>query len=548
MADNRNQSLLSSGDALFLYFEREGQPINVASVSVLEGVVPLDRCREFIESKVPLIPRYMQRVVAPLYNIDLPAWEYDPEFDVRNHVREVVLKRGTEAEFKDVAGRILSTTLDRNRPLWDFTLVQGLKGNRTGAVIRMHHCLADGIAGVGLLNALMDPSPTPPRLPKDKEHFQIPPRQTGEKSLLNGLISSSVTAVQRILAAESELLTLAKQVIAGVEKQTETAATQAEPAPNPDARIPLMDELKRVLPELAAAPNRLPFNVVCRGPQKFNWAEIPLAEIKAVKQACGATVNDVVLAVVTSTVRRYAELHGVQLKKQRVRIIVPVNIRGNAQASDLGNRITFLPVDIPLDIVDPRKLIDAVRAAVARARSAHMAELVGLLGTWLATIPNALQALVGPLVSQLPLSLCNLICTNVPGPQVPLYFLGHRLLSCHPYVPIGGEMGMNCAVLTYDGTAFFGFTGDAHAIPDLKLLDKLLEASFAELLKAVGLHRPRRNRVRSRPHAAPVPAATPAAPKVVVAPVTTASPAESAREPEAKAAAGEEAIPLRVGA
>ena len=99
MADNRNQSLLSYGDALFLYFEREGQPINVASVSVLEGVVPLDRCREFIESKVPLIPRYMQRVVAPLYNIDLPAWEYDPEFDVRNHVREVVLKRGTEAEF-----------------------------------------------------------------------------------------------------------------------------------------------------------------------------------------------------------------------------------------------------------------------------------------------------------------------------------------------------------------------------------------------------------------------------------------------------------------
>ena len=221
--------------------------------------------------------------------------------------------------------------------------------------------------------------------------------------------------------------------------------------------------------------------------------EIPLAEIKAIKQACGATVNDVVLTVVTSTVRRYAELHGVRLKGQRVRIIVPVNIRGNEQATDLGNRITFIPVDIPLDIVDPRKLIDAVRAAVARARSAHLAELVGLLGSWLATIPNALQALVGPLVSQLPLSLCNLICTNVPGPQIPLYFLGHRLLACHPYVPIGGEMGMNCAVLTYDGTAFFGFTGDAQAIPDLRLLDKLLSASFAELLKAVGFRRPRRN-------------------------------------------------------
>jgi diacylglycerol O-acyltransferase len=307
-----------------------------------------------------------------------------------------------------------------------------------------------------------------------------------------------------------------------------------------------------VLPELAAIPNRLPFNAVCRGPQKFNWAEIPLADIKAAKQACDATVNDVVLTVVTSTVRRYAELHGVRLKGQRVRIIVPVNLRADGQAKDLGNRITFLPVDIPLDIVDPRKLIDAVRVAVARARSAHLAELVGLFGTWLGTIPNALQALVGPLVSQLPLSLCNLICTNVPGPQVPLYFLGHRLLSCYPYVPIGGEMGMNCAVLTYNGTAFFGFTGDAHAIPDLKLLDKLLTTSFAELQKAVSLRRPPRNYVRPKPRATPVPAATPSTPAIAVARERISSPAESMKEPETKAVeektAGEKPISLKMWA
>jgi diacylglycerol O-acyltransferase len=234
-------------------------------------------------------------------------------------------------------------------------------------------------------------------------------------------------------------------------------------------------------------------------------------------------------------------LHDVRLKGQRVRIIVPVNIRGSAQTSDLGNRITFLPVDIPLDIADPRRLIDAVRAAVARARSAHLAELVGLLGSWIGAIPNALQAIVGPLISQLPLSLCNLICTNVPGPQVPLYFLGHRLLSCHPYVPIGGEMGMNCAVLTYDGTAFFGFTGDAHSIPDLRVLDKLLSASFAELLKAVGVRQTRPSRKRAEPQGKPVPATAKSAAKiakVVVAPETIASPAESASEPEAKAIAG----------
>ncbi len=162
--------------------------------------------------------------------------------------------------------------MDRHRPLWDFTLVHGLKGNRTGAVIRMHHCLADGIAGVGLLTALLDPSPTPPPKPKEKEPLHAPPRPLGEKSLLNDLISSSMSAVKRFLAAESELLALTKQVIAGVEEQPEAAEARAESATNPEARTPLLDELQRVLPDVAATPNRLPFNVVCRGPQKFNWA------------------------------------------------------------------------------------------------------------------------------------------------------------------------------------------------------------------------------------------------------------------------------------
>lgn len=494
MPDLPNPNSLSSGDALFLYFERQGQPVNVASVNVFEGVIALDRCIEFIESRLPLIPRYLQRVVTAPYNIDLPTWEFDPSFDIRNHVRELTLERGTEAEFKAVAGKILSTALDRKRPLWDFTLLHGLKGNRTGAILRMHHCLADGIAGVGLMNALMDPSPTP--LPaKAKEHLPPPPRPAGQKSLLDDLITSSMTTIKRFLAAESELLTLAKQAVAGPEKQSGTGETKGEPG-KPEVPFSLLDEVARVLPEMGTPPDRLPFNVVCRGPQKFNWAEIPLAEIKAVKDACGATVNDVVLATVTSTVRRYAELHGVQVEGRRLRIIVPVNVRGEGKAGEFGNRITFFPVDIPLDIEESPQLIDAVRAAVMRVRNAHLPELVGLLGTWIGAIPTALQAIVGPVASQLPLSLCNLICTNVPGPQTPLYFFGHRMLSCYPYVPIGGEMGMNCAILSYDGVAYFGFTGDAHAIADLKVLDKILNTSFASLRKAAGVRPPRRKRSR----------------------------------------------------
>ena len=160
MPDLPKPNSLSSGDALFLYFERQGQPVNVASVNVFEGVIPLDGCIKFIESRLPHIPRYLQRVVSAPYNIDLPTWEFDPDFDIRKHVREMTLEHGTEAEFKKAAGSILSTSFDRKRPLWDFTLLHGLKGNRTGAILRMHHCLADGIAGVGLMNALMDTSPT----------------------------------------------------------------------------------------------------------------------------------------------------------------------------------------------------------------------------------------------------------------------------------------------------------------------------------------------------------------------------------------------------
>ena len=509
MADNHARNSLSSSDALFLYLERAGQPVNVASVNVFEGILTLRRCIEFIEAKLPLIPRYRQRVAAPVYNIDLPAWEYDPEFDLRNHVREVTLEHGNEAEFKAVAGRVLSTNLVRNRPLWDLTLVHGLAGHRTGAILRMHHCLADGIAGVELLGKLLDPDPNPPPFAEQAPGPVPPVPAAGEGSLLSGLITSYMSGLKRILAAETEVLAMAKQVMNGGANQTKPVEATSTPSPKQTQTprppgmpttvhetIPVVNELQRLLPELAT-PTRLPFNVVCHGPQQFNYAEIALPDIKAVKDACEATVNDVVLAVVTSTVRRYAELHKVPLAGRTLRIVVPVNLRPQGEAGEFGNRITFLPVDIPLDVADPRKLVEAVQAAVVRARSAHLPELVGLVGTLLGAIPTAFQAVIGPLFSQLPLSLCNLICTNVPGPTVPLYFAGHLLLSCYPYVPIGGEMGMNCAVLTYNDIAYFGFTGDAKAITDLHRLDKLLKASFAELRKACDV-RPQTRR-NSRP-------------------------------------------------
>jgi diacylglycerol O-acyltransferase / wax synthase len=205
---------LSWGDALFLYLEREGTPLNIASVSMFEGVIPLEACRESIVSKLPLLPRYRQRVISPPFNIGLPHWEFDPTFDVRNHVFEVTLKRGTDAEFKAVAGKILSQTMNRERPLWDLVLVRGLKGDRTGLIARIHHCLADGVAGVGLMNVVMDSSPVPRPIRAGKRSPRTRPRHHAPPSLLDGWITSYFDAVQQILSMQSDVLNVTQSVVA----------------------------------------------------------------------------------------------------------------------------------------------------------------------------------------------------------------------------------------------------------------------------------------------------------------------------------------------
>lgn len=486
---------LSSGDALFLHLEREGMPLNVASLSIFDGIISLRACRKFIASKVPHIPRYHQRLMTSPFNLGLPRWEDDPEFDIRNHVTEVMLKTGTGAELKKVAGQVLSKVMDRSRPLWDFTLVQGLKSNRTAIITRMHHCLADGLAGVSLLTAIMDDRPDPGPNPKpDKK--ALGSRRPQPPTLLNELITSSLSLAQQILVAQREVTAMVEHAL----------TPKAEHKPSPDLNkfasngaIPSPDQWAQYMPELGSATQPLPFNRICRGPQKFACAEISLSEIKAVKNAFGATVNEVVLTVFTDMFRRYSEIRGVNPRGRLLRVVVPVNIRGGESASHLGNRITFLPVSIPLGIRNPRKLLKAIQQRMAFLKNAHVAECVGLFGTVLGTIPTAAQMLIAPIVSQLPLGLCNTICTNVPGPQAPLYMLGHKLIRCFPYVPIGGDIGINCALLTYDGIAHFGFTGDSHAAPDLGVLEKLLLSSFAELQKLAGLRpepRPRKMRAR----------------------------------------------------
>jgi diacylglycerol O-acyltransferase len=468
MTESHQSNSFSWGDALFLYIERPGQPLSMACVSIFDGAIPLKACRDFVESQLPLIPRYRQHVVFPPFHLGLPSWELDPDFDIRNHIRQITLRRGTDEQLKTIASEIVSTSLDRHRPLWDLTLVRGLQGGRTGMVARIHHCLADGLAGVGIMNVLMNPSPLPQAPPRKKAAAPAAPPRDAGAALLDTLMKSYFSAVKGALTLHSEALNIAHEALA-----------------NPNG--PLAD-LVKVMPELASPAERLPFNIVCQGPQRFAWTEVPMADIQAIRQRCGGTVNDVILTVVTAAIRRYAELRGTRVKGRSARIMIPVNIRGGDNVSELGNRISFLPVTLPLDIRDPQKLFAFVRERMEYLKRARAAEFVGFAGGLFATIPTALWAAIGPVASQLPLSLCNIICTNVPGPQVPLYLLGRKMLAWYPYVPIGGEMGVNCAILSYNGMAYFGFTCDVHAVPDPAHLEKFVDASFAELRHSSSKH------------------------------------------------------------
>jgi diacylglycerol O-acyltransferase len=473
-----NDDRLSWGDTVFLNLEREDMPLNVASVCVFEREIPLKDSVRFVESRLPLLPCYLKRVVPPPLNIGLPRWEYDPGFDIRNHVKEVTLKHGSEAELKALAGKIFSTVMDRQHPLWDLTFVHGLKGKRSALIFRLHHCLADGIAGVGIMHVLMDTTPAVPRLPRRKLQIPVTPPRGTFTALTSGIVETYSDLVKRVLDGYVDVTSMAGRLAANGEKTGS-------------------GEFSHLLPELNLSTERLRFNVLYRGPQKFGWVEIPLAEIKGIKSACGTSVNDVILALVTATIRRYLELHGDDVKGRQFRMMIPVNLRGNESPGELGNRISLVPVTVPLDIRDARKLLATVHERTELLKRAHAAELVSLAGGWLSMIPSSAQSVAGHVISRLPFTPFNMVCTNVPGPQYPLYFLGRKLLHCYPYVPIGGEMALNCAILTYNGTAYFGFSGEVNAVPDLPRLETFLKASFAELRKAAGV-RPPHKEDRSR--------------------------------------------------
>jgi len=464
---------LSPADAAFLYLERKEIPLHIASVSIFESPIPFKEFVASIRSRLHLVPRYLQIAVVPPWNLGSPTWEYDPNFDIYKHIFHVTLDApGGEAELEALAGRILSHPLDRKRPLWDMHVIDGLKDGRGAIIWRLHHALADGVSGTELLKVMLDSTPEGPAK-IGRARYRIPPRQAS-KSKKDPLFETVRSSLEGLLALENGLLSFG-QTLLDEQKRNELKG--------------LLD----LLPELAASVERLPFNKPCTGERKFSWTEFSLADVQAVREAVGGTVNDIVLAVLTRALARYVKLHGQSVVNRFVRIVCPVNLRPADHHEGLGNQISFLPVALPMDAGGPTRTLQAVTARTETLKHCGALGFVGLAAKWLAAAPLPLQALFWQSIPEiiLPVPALNMICTNVMGSPTPLYALGRKMLAAYPQVPTGYDLGVGCAAHSYNGKLFFGLIADTHAAPDVDRLRDFVAQSFAELREAAALEKSR---------------------------------------------------------
>jgi diacylglycerol O-acyltransferase / wax synthase len=480
MPNTPGSDRLTALDALFVYLEKKEMPLHIGSVSVVDGPIPLKRLQALMEAKLPLIARYRQRIVFSPLNIGHPTWEWDPDFDLQRHFHQVRLEHGTNEELEAVAGDLFGQQMDRDRPLWDMTVVDGLEGGRSALIARIHHCLVDGISGVALMNLLMDKTPKPPRFPK-KQPFHAPPLPNAGSRLLDAVLTSYSEISNRMLSVQRDALDLAKALLDG----TPFGSLDQFPGAMPFWRV-----------------ERLPFNKPVLGPRKMAWTEFRLSDFKAIGKSVGAKVNDVALAVVTAAVREYCELHGHSMKGRSMRVMVPVSLRNETDPQGFGNQISLIPVQVPLDLTDPVALLHAIHRETEALKNGSIADVIALSAKFLAILPIPLQAAVGNIVGNvLPLPPWNMVCTNVPGPQFPLYLLGREVLTYYPYVPIGNDMGLCCAIESYNGKLFFNFSADSAAVPDLARLRDLLNETYAELREKSGVAGPMEEK-QSRPRPA----------------------------------------------
>jgi len=367
----------------------------------------------------------------------------------------------------NLAGRLFSPMMDRQKPLWDIYLVYGLEGKRTAMIARVHHCMVDGVSGVDLLKIVLDISPEIPTIAPPPARAPQPPRPDATRRFFDTLLGNMQEGMNRWMEFQTGLLNLSQSFIDERTRQS-------------------MQETSGLIPELALPVSLMPFNKQCSGDRKLVWSTFSFAEARAIRGALGGTVNDVVLTTLSGAVSKYVALHDQKTEGRSLRVMVPVSLRRDDQRGALGNLVSMLPVEIPLDLKDPVERFKYVNRKTAAMKSGRVAEGLNLFSALMGILPAPVHAFAGALAAT-PIPAFNMVSTNVPGPQVPLYAMGKRMIAYYPYVPVGYAIGCGCAIMSYDQNLYFGLTSDTQAMPDVEKLKDALEQSFIELRAAAGV-------------------------------------------------------------
>jgi diacylglycerol O-acyltransferase len=467
MAENRFGHRLSLQDSAFVFFEREEAPLHLGSLGIYEGRIPFQRLVDHLGARIPLIPRYRQRLMFVPFNVDLPTWEDDPNFDILDHIHRVSLPApGNDDQLARLAGELFSHPLSRTKPLWEIYLIEDLAGDRTGLLAKVHHCMIDGVSGIELLMVVLDISPEP-----------SPPPQREEPPYAPSAIAGADTR-------------LADALFHRVDQAVQTLADFQQALLNPRRRLRrtrhTVEDLQQLAPLFTQSVPKTPFNAPLSGRRSIAWSEMPFAEIRGIRGALGGTVNDVALTIVSGALQRYLQLHGQPTEGLELRVMTPVNIRREDEKGKLGNRISAMFVPLPVGISDPVERARTVREHVEALKQANQARAVDTFFQMLEVAPAPLVAMTGggPWVNN---TMLNLVCTNVPGPMIPLYCVGHRLLSHYPLVPIAWELGIAVGITSYDQKLYFTFMADTKVVPDVQRLKEFLDQSFVELRKAAAV-------------------------------------------------------------
>jgi diacylglycerol O-acyltransferase len=482
-----NPDRLSGLDSAFLHLEDHGSAhMHVASVMVFEGKAPqYDDFVEHILSRLHLVPRYRQRLAFVPLGQGRPVWADDPHFNPRYHIRHTGLPRPEdETELKQLAGRIFSQRLDRSKPLWEIWLVQHMAGGRFAVIAKTHHALVDGISGVDITTVLFDASPEPSGTPRPPTPWVARPLPGPAKLLADALVERSTVPAEMIRGARAvfrrprRALAHVKDAVMGVGATT-LAGINAPAPPSP-------------------------LNVEITAHRRYTWIDADLAQFKAIKDSLGGTLNDVVLAAVSLALGRHMRVQGYDTEALVLKAMVPVSIRADvdrdANPPALGNRVAAMWAPLPVGIVDPVECLNQVRLEMDGLKHSGQAVGAEVLTNLAGFAPPTILSQAARLQARQ--RFFNLVVTNVPGPQFPLYLLGRRLKRLYPVVPLARRQALGIAVMSYDGHLGFGLLADYDALPELETVARELERAVAALAAAAGVGaRPRRAR-SARPVAA----------------------------------------------